>query len=70
MQVFNSIADGFGISIEELQEICIDLKDELNMTKVSITERIAVLIAFTQSPTTINFIVVQNKLKSAGREVF
>lgn len=43
MQVFNSIADGFGISIEELQEICIDLKDELNMTKVSITERIAVL---------------------------
>ena len=30
-QVFNDIADGFCISVDELIEICFDLKDEINV---------------------------------------
>ena len=42
-QVFNNIADGFGVRVDELEEICIDLKDELNISQVSIIEKIRVL---------------------------
>lgn len=34
-QVFNDIADGFGISKDELEEICADLKDELNLSRIA-----------------------------------
>ena len=39
-QVFNNIADGFGVRGDELEEICIDLKDELNISRVSMQEKI------------------------------
>jgi microtubule-associated protein-like 6 len=41
--VFNDIADGFGISVDELVEICTDLKDELNMSRLSIIEKTTLL---------------------------
>lgn len=40
LQVFNNVADGFGLSEEELLEILIDLKDELNVSKIAMQERI------------------------------
>lgn len=42
-QVFNDIADGFGISVDELVEICADLKDELNVSRLSIIEKTTLL---------------------------
>jgi hypothetical protein len=38
-RVFNDIADGFGISKEELEEICSDLKDELNVSRLAMIEK-------------------------------
>ena len=38
-RVFNDIADGFGISKEELEEICSDLKDEINVSRLAMTEK-------------------------------
>ena len=38
-QVFNDLADGFGISVDEVVEICADLKDELNVSRLSIIEK-------------------------------
>lgn len=40
---FNDIADGFGVSQDELEEICIDLKDELNISKLAIKEKTTAL---------------------------
>lgn len=34
-QVFNDIADGFGISQDEVEEICADLRDELNVSRLA-----------------------------------
>ena len=42
-QVFNDIADGFGISVDELIEICADLKDEINVSRLSIIEKSTLL---------------------------
>jgi len=42
-QVFNSIADGFGISKEELEEMCGDLKNELNISRLAMIENAAAL---------------------------
>eukprot|EP00606_Chrysophyceae_sp_TOSAG23-5_P001243 GSChrysophyteH2.ASY1.ANO1.529.1 assembled CDS len=42
-QVFNDIADGFGVGVDELIEICADLKDELNVSRLSIVEKITLL---------------------------
>ena len=33
-QAFNDVADGFGISQDELEEICTELKEELNVSKI------------------------------------
>jgi len=41
--MFNNISDGFGIGIQELEEICADLKDELNVSRLSMIENIAVM---------------------------
>eukprot|EP01038_Epipyxis_sp_PR26KG_P009724 gene9724-13087_t len=38
-QVFNHVADGFGITRDELQEILRDLKGELNVSHVSMNEK-------------------------------
>lgn len=38
-QNFNDIADGFGISKDEMQEICVSLKDELNVSRLAILEK-------------------------------
>jgi len=37
-QMFNDIADGFGINKEELEEICVDLKEELNISRLGMIE--------------------------------
>ena len=37
-QMFNDIADGFGISKEELEEICADIKDDLNISRLTMME--------------------------------
>ena len=37
--MFNDIADGFGISVDELTEIVADLKDELNISRLAIIEK-------------------------------
>lgn len=37
-QMFNDIADGFGINKEELEEICADLKEELNISRLGMLE--------------------------------
>ena len=37
-QMFNDISDGFGICKEELEEICADLKVELNISRMSMLE--------------------------------
>jgi hypothetical protein len=42
-RVFNDIADGFGISKEELEEICSDLKDEVNVSRLAMTEKTGAL---------------------------
>jgi microtubule-associated protein-like 6 len=42
-QVFNDIADGFGIGVDELIEICADLKDEINVSRLSIIEKSTLL---------------------------
>lgn len=42
-QVFNSIADGFGICREELEEMCADLKFELNISRLATVENAAAL---------------------------
>lgn len=42
-QVFNDVADGFGITKNELEEICVDLKDELNVSRFAITEKASAL---------------------------
>jgi Ca2+-binding EF-hand superfamily protein len=42
-QVFNNIGDGFGVRADELEEICIDLKDELNISQISMMEKIKTL---------------------------
>lgn len=34
-QVFNDLSDGFGVSVDELVEICADLKDELNVSRLA-----------------------------------
>ena len=38
-QVFNNISDGFGIGVDEIREICSDLKDELNVSRLSMDEK-------------------------------
>lgn len=42
-RVFNDIADGFGISKEEMEEICADLKDELNISRLAMIEKASAL---------------------------
>lgn len=42
-QAFNNVADGFGVSSDELEEICCDLKDELNISRISILEKTSAL---------------------------
>jgi hypothetical protein len=42
-RIFNDIADGFGISKEELEEICSDLKDEVNVSRLAMTEKTGAL---------------------------
>jgi len=42
-QVFNDIADGFGVSVDEVVEICADLKDELNVSRLSMIEKSTLL---------------------------
>eukprot|EP01041_Mallomonas_annulata_P011266 gene11266-23570_t len=42
-QVFNDIADGFGICRDELEEICADLKDELNISRLAMVEKAGTL---------------------------
>ena len=37
-QMFNDIADGFGIGKDEVEEICADLKEELNVSRLSMLE--------------------------------
>ena len=37
-QMFNDIADSFGIGKDELEEICSDLKDEINVSRLSMIE--------------------------------
>jgi Ca2+-binding EF-hand superfamily protein len=41
-QAFNDIADGFGVSKDEFEEICCDLKDEWNVSRLSVTGKAAV----------------------------
>lgn len=36
-QSFNDIADGFGINKEEFEEICCDLKDEWNVSRLAVS---------------------------------
>lgn len=43
--MFNNIADGFGVRPDELEEICIDLKDELNVSRVSMQEKISTIFS-------------------------
>ena len=38
-QNFNDIADGFGVSKDEMQEICVTLKDELNISRLAMLEK-------------------------------
>jgi hypothetical protein len=40
-QNFNDVADGFGISKDEMQEICVSLKDELNISRLAMLEKAA-----------------------------
>lgn len=42
-QSFNDVADGFGISQDELEEICTELKDELNVSKIGMAGKSAEL---------------------------
>ena len=42
-QIFNDIADGFGICRDELEEICADLKDELNVSRLAMIEKAGAL---------------------------
>lgn len=44
-RVFNDIADGFGISREEMEEICADLKDELNISRLAMIEKASALFS-------------------------
>jgi Ca2+-binding EF-hand superfamily protein len=44
-QVFNDIADGFGITRDELQEICADLKDVNGVSRVVMIEKSDALFA-------------------------
>jgi hypothetical protein len=37
--LFNEVADGFGISKEEMEEILADLKDELNVSRLAMVEK-------------------------------
>ena len=41
--MFNDVADGFGVSREEIEEICADLKEELNVSKLALAEKSAAL---------------------------
>jgi Ca2+-binding EF-hand superfamily protein len=36
-QAFNDIADGFGLSKDEFEEICCDLKDEWNVSRLAVS---------------------------------
>lgn len=38
-QNFNDIADGFGISKDEMQEMCVSLKEELNISRLAMIEK-------------------------------
>ena len=38
-RLFNEVADGFGISKEEMEEIMADLKDELNVSRLAMVEK-------------------------------
>ena len=38
-QVFNDIGDGFGISKDEFVEICVDLNEELNISRLAVIEK-------------------------------
>lgn len=38
-RVFNDIADGFGITLDELCEICVSLQEELNVSDIAMTEK-------------------------------
>lgn len=42
-QTFNKIADGFGICKEELEEMCADLKNELNISRLATIENAGAL---------------------------
>jgi hypothetical protein len=42
-RVFNDIADGFGISKEELEEVCSDLKEDANVSRLAMTEKTGAL---------------------------
>ena len=42
---FNEVADGFGISREELEELLADLKDELNVSRLAMVEKGGALFA-------------------------
>jgi Ca2+-binding EF-hand superfamily protein len=42
-QVFNDIADGFGITKDELKEICAELKNELNISNLLMIEKAELL---------------------------
>ncbi len=48
-QVFNDIGDGFGISLDECNEICSDLKEEMNISKLAITEKSTALFSILDS---------------------
>lgn len=40
-QAFNDIADGFGVSKDEFTEICCNLKDEWNVSRLAVTGKAA-----------------------------
>lgn len=40
---FNDIADGFGVSRDEVQEVCVTLKDELNVARLTVMEKASAL---------------------------
>ena len=44
-QAFNDIADGFGISKDEFTEICCDLKDEWNVSRLAVAGKATVFFA-------------------------
>ena len=48
---FNEVADGFGISREELEELLADLKDELNVSRLAMVEKGGALFAILDTDT-------------------